>query len=167
METFSALLASVNHKGQWRGASMFFMYTWINDWVNNREAGDLMRHCAHYDVIIKGIHTSSMLWWDTLAMLWNISVNPYVYSRYIVMRYCSRAVKYVSAPIRICVYTWQSIWFIMLLCSCHFNRMIVVDLYGHSRPSVILLNGKEGNTNDQEWRISFPYFDLPFKLQRG
>ena len=26
--------------------------TWINDWVNNREAGDLRRHRAHYDVII-------------------------------------------------------------------------------------------------------------------
>ena len=24
---------------------------WINGWVNNREAGDLWRHCAHYDVI--------------------------------------------------------------------------------------------------------------------
>ena len=25
---------------------------WINDWVNNREAVDLRRHRAHYDVII-------------------------------------------------------------------------------------------------------------------
>ena len=25
---------------------------WINAWVNNREAGDLMRHRAHYDVIV-------------------------------------------------------------------------------------------------------------------
>ena len=24
----------------------------INDWVNNREAGDLSRHRAHYDVIL-------------------------------------------------------------------------------------------------------------------
>ena len=23
---------------------------WINGWVNNREAGDLRRHCGHYDV---------------------------------------------------------------------------------------------------------------------
>ena len=61
METFSALLAlsagnspvSVNspHKGQWRGALMFsLIYAWINDWVNNREAGDLRRHRGHYDV---------------------------------------------------------------------------------------------------------------------
>ena len=29
------------HKGQWRGALMFSLIcVWINDWVNNREAGD-------------------------------------------------------------------------------------------------------------------------------
>ena len=29
------------HKGQWRGALMFSLICiWINDWVNNREAGD-------------------------------------------------------------------------------------------------------------------------------
>ena len=61
METFSALLAlcagnslvRVNspHKVQWRGALMFsLIYTPINDWVNNREAGDLRRHSGHYDV---------------------------------------------------------------------------------------------------------------------
>ena len=58
MEAFSALLAlsagnspvTVNspHKGQWRGASLICAL--INDWVNNRKAGDLRRHCGHYDV---------------------------------------------------------------------------------------------------------------------
>ena len=39
------------HKGQWRGALMFSLISvWINDWVNNREAGDLRRYRAHYDV---------------------------------------------------------------------------------------------------------------------
>ena len=61
METFSALLAicagnsPVNspHKGQWRGALMFsLIYTRINCWVNNGEAGDLRRHRAHYDVTV-------------------------------------------------------------------------------------------------------------------
>ena len=27
---------------------------WINGWVNNRQAGDLRRHHAHYDVIVMG-----------------------------------------------------------------------------------------------------------------
>ena len=40
-------------KGQWRGALMFSLIsTWINGWVNNREAGDLRRHRAHYYVIV-------------------------------------------------------------------------------------------------------------------
>ena len=39
------------HKCQWRGALMFsFICVWMNDWVNNREAGDLRRHRGHYDV---------------------------------------------------------------------------------------------------------------------
>ena len=29
-----------------------FLCAWINDWVNNCEAGDLRRHRAHYDVIV-------------------------------------------------------------------------------------------------------------------
>ena len=64
METFSALLAICTgnspvtgefpaHKGQRRGALMFFwICARINGWVNNREAGDLMRHRAHYEVIV-------------------------------------------------------------------------------------------------------------------
>ena len=41
------------HKGQWCGALMFSLIcAWINGWVNNREAGDLRRHRAYYDVIV-------------------------------------------------------------------------------------------------------------------
>ena len=41
------------HKGQWRGASMFSLIcAWINGWVNNREADDLRRNRAHYDVTV-------------------------------------------------------------------------------------------------------------------
>ena len=41
------------HKGQWRGALMICMIcAWINGWVNTHEAGDLRRHCAHYDVFV-------------------------------------------------------------------------------------------------------------------
>ena len=40
------------HKGQWRGALIFSLIcAWINGWANNREAGDLRRHHAHFDVI--------------------------------------------------------------------------------------------------------------------
>ena len=41
------------HKGQWRGALVFSLIcAWINGWMNNREANDLRRHRAHYDVIV-------------------------------------------------------------------------------------------------------------------
>ena len=57
METFSALLVlgAVNspHKGQWRGALMFsLIYAGTSGWVNDRDAGDLRRHRARYDVNI-------------------------------------------------------------------------------------------------------------------
>ena len=40
-------------KGQWRGALIFsFICAWINARVNNREAGDLRHHRAHYDNIV-------------------------------------------------------------------------------------------------------------------
>ena len=41
------------HKGQWRGTLMFsFICAWMNGWVNNRNAGDLRRHRAHYGVTV-------------------------------------------------------------------------------------------------------------------
>ena len=44
------------HKGQWRGALIFsLIYVWINDWENNREAGDLKRYRAHCDVTVMSL----------------------------------------------------------------------------------------------------------------
>ena len=41
------------HKGQRCGALMFSLIcAWISDWVNNREAGDLRGHRAHFDVTV-------------------------------------------------------------------------------------------------------------------
>ena len=56
------------HKGQWRGALVFsLIFAWINDRVNNREAGDLRRHRAHYDVIIMGIGKHSV--WEVRLLV--------------------------------------------------------------------------------------------------
>ena len=45
------------HKGQWRGTLMFSLIcAWITGEVNNREAGDLRRYHAHYDVIVMGTY---------------------------------------------------------------------------------------------------------------
>ena len=68
--------SSVNspHKDQWRGALIFpLICAWIPGWVNNREAGDLRRHRAHYDVIVmlkRG--TESTRCWFSSEILWHI-----------------------------------------------------------------------------------------------
>ena len=80
MEIYSALLAicagnspgtgEFPHKGQWCGALVFSLIcVWINDWVNNREAGDLRRYRAHYVVTVMaskhciGITARGFRWW--------------------------------------------------------------------------------------------------------
>ena len=83
METFSALLAlcagnspvPVNspHKGQWRGALMFSLIcVRINDWVNNREAGDVRRHRGHYDVSVMAKHGAWYISCDVLYSARNV-----------------------------------------------------------------------------------------------
>ena len=70
MESFSALLTlcagnspvplNSPHKGQGRGALMFSLIcAWINDWVNNREAAVVRRHCGHYDVTV--MHSDGLI----------------------------------------------------------------------------------------------------------
>ena len=63
------------HRGQWRGALMFpLICVWINGWVNNRQAGDLRRHRAHYDVILMELK----LFW---AVYWG-GVHRYIFNVY-------------------------------------------------------------------------------------
>ena len=63
METFSALLALCagnspvtgefpSQRPVTRSFDVFFDLRLENSWVNNREAGDLRRDLAHYDVIV-------------------------------------------------------------------------------------------------------------------
>ena len=62
METFSVLLTICAGNspvtGEFpaqrpvtRSVDVSFDLPWINDWVNNREAGDLRRHRVHHDAI--------------------------------------------------------------------------------------------------------------------
>ena len=104
METFSALLAFVQgihrspvnspHKGQWRGALMFSLIcTRIYGWVNNREAGDLRRYRALYDVIVMYKHIEAEAKWPPFRrrqfhmyfLEWNvwtsIKISPHLFLR--------------------------------------------------------------------------------------
>ena len=48
------------HKGQWRGALMVISSApSLNGWINNHEAGDLRRHCVHYNIIVIGVREMS------------------------------------------------------------------------------------------------------------
>ena len=73
------------HKGQWCGALIFSLIcTWINGWVNNREAGDLRRHRAHYDVSVMTRYHMGVLWgWSVMKgnipltwLPWDVYVLP-------------------------------------------------------------------------------------------
>ena len=83
------------HKGQWRGALMFSLIcAWINGWVNNREAGDLRCHCAHYDFTVmstkmvkylliqfKSSTTArGLFYWFCLCIVWSFPI--FVHRRY-------------------------------------------------------------------------------------
>ena len=53
------------HKGQGRRALMFSMiYVWTNGCANNRDAGDLRRHRAYYDVIVMYL----LALWNTVVL---------------------------------------------------------------------------------------------------
>ena len=76
------------HKGQWRGALMFSLIcVWINDWVNNREAGDLRCCRAHYDVIVMVITAPHciIMWYHVISdtqltpcYMWDTTTSVYI-----------------------------------------------------------------------------------------
>ena len=75
------------HKGQWRGALMFYLiYAWINGWVNHGEVGDLRRHRAHYDVNVmfdkhvKPVKTTSALRWCRSKWVMNTPISWIAYA---------------------------------------------------------------------------------------
>ena len=66
----------IPHIFQWRGALMFsFRCVWINDWVNNREAGDLRRHRGHHDVNVMFYSNRD------LPLAWSASPPHYTHRR--------------------------------------------------------------------------------------
>ena len=80
METFFASLAlcawnspvplNSPYSGQWGGALVFSVVcVWINDWVNNREAGDLRRHRGHHNVNVMIIANVKWAKWSTVNVL--------------------------------------------------------------------------------------------------
>ena len=88
MQIFSTLLAlcvgnspvtgeSLSQRPVMRTLMFSLICAWINGWVNNREAGDLRCHHAHYDVIVMlsmiNINSHVAAWW--CHMVTQICVN--------------------------------------------------------------------------------------------
>ena len=58
------------HKGQWRGALIFSLISaWANGWATNRDADDLRRHRAHYDVTVMYIRNRHVKQWIYYPLL--------------------------------------------------------------------------------------------------
>ena len=99
------------HKGQWRGALIVSLIcVWINDWVNNREAGDLRRYCAHYYVIImqlegvvEGVSVNCLLYISELT------VGDMVWVKYRAMPHWPALVSRITGPSYIYIWLIRSI----------------------------------------------------------
>ena len=66
------------HKGQWREPLMFsLIWVWINDWVNNREAGELRRYRTHYDVTVLQFLGGWL--WSRLWLLYATTITIAIY----------------------------------------------------------------------------------------
>ena len=129
METFSVLLvicaaihrSPVNspHKGQWRqGALMFsLILARTNGWVNNSEAGDLIRHRAHYDVILMLLVQKQSA---NMTSQWLCSTFlSYHRSSYVISWWCRNTGLDKGPPWRRWRNGWSNIVFFVFLFSCH------------------------------------------------
>ena len=79
--------ANSPHKGQWRGALMLYLIcSWMNDWANNRDTGDLRRHRVPHDVTVMRVHISqgtihvsrSHFIKEVLVSIMNLHYRPYI-----------------------------------------------------------------------------------------
>ena len=89
------------------------IYVWINDWVNNREAGDLRRHRVHYDATVM----VPLLWqhieaWSMWLFFRNILKTFHriklMYSVYHVHK--SKIIVRKSLVYMVMINTWQCNW---------------------------------------------------------
>ena len=120
------------HKGQWRGTLMFSLIcAWIIGWINNREAGDLRRHRAHYDVIVMmlvKVYTGWKACCSIRLLLWPKSMEePRAPSQYPKIRLFVRSRK-VSKPRDLYIElsdrseNWQALRQQCCRCACQISK---------------------------------------------
>ena len=103
--------ANSPHKDQWRGALMFSLIcARLNCWVNNRDAGDLKRHRAYYDVIV--------MWW--------LLPSLHLYSLVIITTISI----YVPNVVVVMMHEWTSFGTpVAFLFSLHCFRLLLIHLF--------------------------------------
>ena len=80
METFSALLALCAGNSPVIVALVFsLMWAWTNGWVNNRDAGDLRRQWAVYDVTVMDISIPRYVCVLTISILLSLNVKSLLF----------------------------------------------------------------------------------------
>ena len=76
VKAFSCHYTWWHHKGQWCRALFSLICTWINGWVNNREAGDLRCHHTHYDVfVLRGLTICDTSNWSVLCLIITLTAS--------------------------------------------------------------------------------------------
>ena len=96
------------HKGQWHGALMFSLIcAWINGWINNREAGDLRRQRAHYDITV---------------MLIKVKGNE----RLCIIRWLQAPVFAMRFSIASALTQWEGMIYIISLRDCTLNYLVPI-----------------------------------------
>ena len=66
-------LVNSPHKSQRRRALVFSLIcAWTNGWVNNRDAGYLRRHRAHYDAIVMFMYFEMITFRTVIRNIWNM-----------------------------------------------------------------------------------------------
>ena len=97
------------HKGQWRGALMFSLIcVWINDFVNHREAGDLRRYHALFDVTVMApsapnFAKTKILPWQSVyyrVTNWRIYISQITILQYFRKEDCSVNIKLIFGRCR-------------------------------------------------------------------
>ena len=161
MEYFSALLAICAENspvpGEFptqrpvtRSFDVFFdLYMGINGWVNNRKAGDLKGHRAHFDVIIMiKLKSSRGQWVNLRTSIW--SYGSSALTHYVIGRTCPRG--YLVHPFKphytisiltkcclsITIFLMVQLFFSVLIfhstqkCNCHALSQIF-SIIGHQK----------------------------------
>ena len=62
------------HRPVTRALIFSLICAWANSWVNNRNAGDLRRHRAHYDVTVMCTKCEHYLWLPPVQQLWSLQL---------------------------------------------------------------------------------------------